>query len=54
VKVSAIKCYEKAGFTVNKGQTKTTLVNGKKWISLNMTINNLTWEKLKVIKGNWK
>jgi RimJ/RimL family protein N-acetyltransferase len=44
--ISAIKCYEKMGFSTNKGVTKTTVVNGKKWLSLNMTTNKTVWESL--------
>ncbi len=36
--VGAIKCYEKAGFKINKDKRKTIDVNGKRWTSINMAI----------------
>ena len=35
----AIKCYEKAGFKINKDKYKTIAVNGKKWTSINMFVD---------------
>jgi RimJ/RimL family protein N-acetyltransferase len=43
--VGAIKCYEKAGFVINKDIVKTIEVNGNTWTSINMTINKTTWKK---------
>ena len=37
----AIKCYQRAGFTMNPGKTKERTVNGKTWIALNMTIEKI-------------
>ena len=44
--VGAIKCYEKAGFAINKNKTSAIKVKGKIWNSLNMTIDKQTWNKL--------
>ncbi|HCY75486.1 MAG TPA: N-acetyltransferase [Ignavibacteriales bacterium] len=41
--ISAIKCYEKSGFKINKDRTKTILVDGKPWKSLNMIITRTEW-----------
>lgn len=41
--ISAIKCYEKAGFKINADKTKTILVDGKPWTSLNMIITKNEW-----------
>ncbi len=41
--ISAIKCYEKSGFKINKDKTKTILVDGKPWTSLNMIITKTEW-----------
>jgi RimJ/RimL family protein N-acetyltransferase len=49
--VSAIKCYENAGFVINKNIVKTIEVNEKTWTSLNMTINKPTWNKIKSNKS---
>jgi RimJ/RimL family protein N-acetyltransferase len=43
--IIAIKCYEKAGFTINPEKTSEREVNGKKWIALNMVIDKETWLK---------
>ena len=45
--VSAIKCYEKVGFSINKDKINHIEVKGKIWNSLNMIIDKPTWEKLK-------
>lgn len=42
--ISAIKCYEKMGFSINKGVNKAIVVNGNKWLSLNMTTNKTIWK----------
>ena len=49
--VGAIKCYEKAGFEINKNKTSTINVKGKIWNSINMTIDIATWNKLKSNQG---
>jgi RimJ/RimL family protein N-acetyltransferase len=41
--IEAIKCYEKSGFKINKDKTKTILVDGKPWTSLNMIITKTEW-----------
>ncbi|MEP6595921.1 MAG: GNAT family protein [Ginsengibacter sp.] len=43
----AIRCYEKAGFTINPLKIREQIINGKTWTVLNMTINKSKWEKLK-------
>ncbi len=47
----AIKCYEKAGFIINKNKTRSIEVKGKIWNSLNMTIDKQNWNKLKSKQG---
>jgi len=42
--VSAIKCYEKAGFSIVEGKTKSTNFNGNTWTAIHMAISRLTWE----------
>jgi RimJ/RimL family protein N-acetyltransferase len=49
--VNAIKCYENAGFVINKNIVKTIEVNGKTWTSLHMTIDKLTRNKIKSNKS---
>jgi RimJ/RimL family protein N-acetyltransferase len=44
--VSAIKCYEKAGFVINPNKTKKRDVNGETWTALNMTIDKGQWKSL--------
>jgi len=44
--ISAIKCYEKMGFSINKGVFNTVIVNGNEWVSLNMTTNKSVWNNL--------
>jgi len=44
--VPAIKCYEKAGFTIVQGRTKSTSFKGKTWNAIHMTINKPTWERI--------
>lgn len=41
---SAIGCYQKAGFKISEGKTKTTAVNGKTWVAINMTIGKTEWK----------
>lgn len=40
---SAIRCYEKAGFSINESNIQKREVNGKIWTALNMTINKSHW-----------
>ncbi|HXS55758.1 MAG TPA: GNAT family protein [Hanamia sp.] len=42
--VSAIKCYEKAGFVFNLSKRAERKVNGQTWIALNMYIDKQKWE----------
>lgn len=37
--IEAIKCYKKSGFTINKNQTKSIVINGKVWTALNMVFH---------------
>jgi len=41
--IYAIKCYEGAGFKINKYIHRDILVNGKKWTSINMFIDKKTF-----------
>ena len=34
--IAAIKCYEKAGFTIDPGKKLERMVNGKTWAAINM------------------
>ena len=49
--VGAIKCYEKAGFAINKNKTSIIEVKGMLWNSLNMTIDKATWDKFNSNRG---
>ena len=40
---SAIRCYEKAGFSIDETNTQQREVNGKKWTAMNMTLNKSLW-----------
>ena len=42
---SAIKCYEKAGFTINPNKVLERTVNGKTWFALNMVLDKVNWIK---------
>jgi len=44
--IAGIKCYEKAGFTVNPGKRQFTQLDGINWVALNMTIGKDKWAKL--------
>ncbi len=44
---SAIKCYERSGFTINPDKKRERKVNGKTWIALNMTITKEEWQQKK-------
>ena len=37
--IAAVKCYEKVGFKINPNKKSERIVNGKKWIALNMTLD---------------
>ena len=45
--INAIKCYEKAGFTINPVKTLERKVNDKTWTALNMVIDKGNYEKIK-------
>ena len=47
----AIKCYEKAGFSINKDKISHIEVKGTIWNSLNMIIDKPTLDKLKSKQG---
>ena len=40
---SAIRCYEKAGFSIDECNTQQREVNGKIWTALNMTLDKSHW-----------
>lgn len=40
---TAIKCYEKAGFTINMGKTLERTIEGQTWIALNMSPGKQKW-----------
>ena len=44
--ISAIKCYEGVGFTIEPNNTLLTTVNGKTWTGLVMRITKDHWEKM--------
>jgi RimJ/RimL family protein N-acetyltransferase len=39
---SAIRCYEKTGFTINPAKSATFKAGDKEWLALNMSISNLS------------
>jgi RimJ/RimL family protein N-acetyltransferase len=41
--VAAIRCYTKAGFTVNELKKKTFEVKGNSWVAINMTLSRERW-----------
>jgi len=43
---AAVKCYTKAGFTVNEGNTKTRQVKDQVWTALNMRLAKKDWANL--------
>ena len=49
---SAIKCYEKAGFTVNPNKRFERIVNGKTWTALNMVLDKQHWIPLQSFTTN--
>jgi RimJ/RimL family protein N-acetyltransferase len=42
--IGAIRCYEKAGFTIDPGKKHERKINGQTWIALNMIIEKQKWE----------
>jgi len=44
---AAIKCYEKAGFTINAGKRAERKIKNEMWVALNMTIDKLKYEEMK-------
>lgn len=46
---SAIKCYEKAGFTINQGKELVRKVKDEVWVAINMTIDREKWNTLNKI-----
>jgi RimJ/RimL family protein N-acetyltransferase len=42
---AAIKCYEKAGFTINPGKKLERKINGETWTAINMVINKEKWAR---------
>ena len=40
---AAIKCYTKAGFSINEGKTKTRQLKNKTWTALNMGLTKTKW-----------
>ncbi len=40
----AIKCYEKAGFTINTGKAFERKIEGQTWIALNMSLGKQKWK----------
>ena len=44
--IAAIKCYNKAGFTINEGNTKTRQLKGQLWTALNMRLSKKDWANL--------
>ena len=44
---AAIRCYEKAGFVIEHGNTHERKINGQTWIALNMTIEKQKWKMRK-------
>ena len=45
---AAIKCYERAGFTINPGKKVERKIKNETWTALNMTISKLKYEDGKV------
>lgn len=43
--ISGLKCYEKAGFTLNPNKKMFTKADGIDWVVLNMTITRDEWDK---------
>ena len=43
--ISAIKCYEKAGFTINPDKKAARKVNDQTWIAINMNIEKIKWQE---------
>ena len=49
---AAIKCYQKAGFTINPGKKLERKVKDKTWIAINMTIDKMRYGQLKQLPKN--
>lgn len=43
--ISGMKCYEKAGFTLNPNKKMSTQTDGINWVALNMTIAKEKWHE---------
>ena len=43
--ISAIRCYEKAGFVTNPNKTYTRKINGVAWTAVNMVIEKSSWKR---------
>jgi RimJ/RimL family protein N-acetyltransferase len=50
--ISAIKCYEKVGFTINPEKKAERKINGETWVALNMTLDKQKWEQQNKYKQN--
>jgi RimJ/RimL family protein N-acetyltransferase len=48
--IAAIKCYEKAGFTVNPGKKSERKIKNEIWTVLNMTIDKWKYEQTRIDK----
>lgn len=40
---AAIRCYENAGFTINREQRVERIVDGQTWVALNMVLSKTDW-----------
>lgn len=49
--IAGIRCYEKAGFAVNKDKKNSTQVDGNEWVAINMTIDKDIWVEQKQLTG---
>lgn len=49
--LGAIRCYEKEGFTFNSCKINKVQMNGQKWISLNMILEQEKWRKQQGLKN---
>ncbi len=45
--IGAIRCYEKAGFTINPNKKSERKIKNETWTALNMTLDKLQWQALK-------
>ena len=46
--IAAIKCYEKAGFTVNPDKKVQRKVNGETWTAIGMRLHKCNWQFLRL------